>query len=93
MIRDASAASADMRILEEMELSGCNADSIREYRRRMKKSRPGHVWEALTDDEFLMKMGAAGVGEDGKIHPTSAGLLMFGYEYDIVRVFPDYFLD
>lgn len=93
MIRDASAASADMLVLEDMELSGCSADSVREYRRRMKKSRPGHVWEALTDDEFLMKMGAAGVGEDGKIHPTSAGLLMFGYEYDIVRVFPDYFLD
>lgn len=40
-----------------------------------------------------MKMGAAGIGEDGKKHPTAAGLLMFGNEYDIVREYPQYFLD
>ena len=93
MVRDASAVSSDMRILEEMGLSALSAESVREYRLRMKNSRPGHVWEILSDDEFLMKMGAAGTGEDGKMHPTSAGLLLFGYEYNIVRVFPDYFLD
>ncbi len=93
MIRDASAVSPDMRILEEMGISALSAESVREYRRRMKNSRPGHLWEALSDDEFLMKMDVADTGEDGKMHPTSAGLLMFGYEYDIVRVFPDYFLD
>ena len=26
-------------------------------------------------------------------HPTAAGLLMFGYEYEITREFPNYFLD
>ena len=31
--------------------------------------------------------------ETGKVHPTAAGLLMFGYEYEIVREFPLYFLD
>ena len=30
---------------------------------------------------------------DGKLHPTTAGLLMFGEEYHIVREFPEYFLD
>lgn len=26
-------------------------------------------------------------------HPTAAGLLMFGYKYEITREFPSYFLD
>ena len=26
-------------------------------------------------------------------HPTAAGMLMFGNEYDIIRYFPEYFLD
>lgn len=48
----------------------------------------------MNDDEmFLRKIGAIGIGEDGKYHPTAAGLLMFGYEYDITREFPNYFLD
>jgi predicted HTH transcriptional regulator len=47
----------------------------------------------LGDEEFLIKLGAAGIGEDGEKHPTSAGLLMFGNEYDIVREYPNYFLD
>ena len=70
-----------------------NANSLRGYRQRMRLSRPGHVWDTLEDEEFLLKMGAAGIGEDGKKHPTAAGLLMFGNEYDIVREYPQYFLD
>ena len=31
--------------------------------------------------------------EDGKLHPTFGGLLMFGNDYDIVRECPHYFLD
>ena len=59
----------------------------------MKLSRPDHVWEKLDDEDFLMKLGAMGIGEDGKRHPTAAGLLMFVYEYEIVREYPQYFLD
>ncbi len=33
------------------------------------------------------------MGTDGLYHPTAAGLLMFGYEYEITREFPNYFLD
>jgi len=38
-------------------------------------------------------LGAVGRGEDGHLHPTNAGLLMFGFEYEIVREYPQYFLD
>ena len=37
--------------------------------------------------------GFVGIGADGNKHPTSAGLLMFGNEYDIVREYNTYFLD
>lgn len=40
-----------------------------------------------------MKVGAVGIGSDGKKHPISAELLMFGNEYDVVREFNAYFLD
>lgn len=93
MYRDASIKTQDMLILEEMDMSVINAESLRGYRQRMRLSRPEHVWDTLGDEEFLQKLGAAGIGKDGKRHPTSAGLLMFGNEYDIVREYPQFFLD
>ena len=93
MVRDASVKTQDMLVLNEMDLTVFNQESVRSYRQRMRLSRPGHVWEALEDEDFLLKMGAVGIGSDGKKHPTSAGLLMFGNEYDIVREFNAYFLD
>ena len=93
MVRDASVRTQDMLVLEEMDLSVFNAESVRSYRQRMRLSRPGHVWEALEDEDFLLKLGAVGIGKDGRKHPTAAGLLMFGNEYDIVREYNNYFLD
>ena len=93
MVRDASARTQDMLILNEMDLTVFNQESVRSFRQRMHLSRPGHVWEALEDEDFLLKLGAVGIGADGKKHPTSAGLLMFGSEYEIVREFNSYFLD
>ena len=93
MVRDASIRSQDMLLLEEMGIDVFDPESVRGYRQRMRLSRPGHVWENLDDEDFLTRMGAAGIGEDGKKHPTTGGLLMFGHEYDITRIFPFYFLD
>lgn len=93
MVRDASVRTQDMLVLNEMDLGVFHPESVRSYRQRMRLSRPGHVWESLEDEEFLLKLGAVGIGSDGKKHPTSAGLFMFGNEYDIVREFNAYFLD
>lgn len=50
-----------------------------------------HPYKEISDDRVI---GAAGFSkEDKKLHPTAAGMLMFGNEYDIVRYFPEYFLD
>lgn len=55
--------------------------------------RAAHPWMNLDDDQYLLKIGAAKLGKDGKLHPTGAGLLMFGEEYNIVNYYPEYFLD
>ena len=93
MYRDAAVRTQDMLVLENFDLDVFNAESLRSYRQRMRLSRPGHVWDTLENVDFLLKLGAVGIGEDGKKHPTCAGLLMFGNEYDIVREYPQYFLD
>jgi len=94
MLRDESQNSMDSKILEDWSISNLNKDSIKSYRNLHRSWRPGHVWEMLEDEEYLKNIGAAAESKiDGKIHPTAAGMLMFGNEYDIVREFPHYFLD
>lgn len=93
MLRDAAYRTQDMRVLEHMGPEVFNYHSLRSYRTRMNYARPGHVWSELEDEEFLLRLGAAGRDEAGRLHPTAAGLLMFGYENEIVREFPFYVLD
>ena len=93
MLRDAAVKSQDMQVLQELSLDVFDYECIKRYRQRMKTYRPGHVWEELDDNEFLYRLGGVGRDEDGHMHPTAAGLLMFGYEYEIVKEFPSYFLD
>ncbi len=92
MLRDAALKTQDMRILEDVPMSVFSLSSVRGYRWQMRLSRPDHVWEKLKDEDFLLRIGAAGKGADGKTHPTAAGLLMFGKETDIIREYPEYSL-
>ena len=92
MVRDASLRSNDMLVLEEMGMDVFEPESIHAFRQRMRISRPGHIWENLGEREFLLQIGAAAAGDDGAIHPVIGGLLMFGTEKDIRRVFPQYSL-
>lgn len=94
MFRDASVASADTKVLKEMDESVFCMESIKGYRNIFRTLHINHVWDSLDDIDFLRKIGAVGLStETGKLHPTAAGLLMFGYEYEIIREFPQYFLD
>ena len=63
------------------------------YRNRHRSLKAGHPFERQTDEEFLRSIGAAAIDNEGVYHPTGAGLLMFGDEYNIVRQYPEYFLD
>lgn len=94
MLRDQAENSPDMKVLNIKRMEDLDGESIRDYRIRYNTRHDGTAWTRLSDDEFLVKIGAASKEtEDGKIHPTAAGLLMFGQEYLITPEFPEYFLD
>ena len=94
MLRDQTDETMDMALLEDVPMEYLNMETVQGYRNRHKSMKPGHPFERLSDDEFLRSIGAAAISaKDGNYHPTGAGLLMFGDEYNIVRQYPEYFLD
>ena len=94
MLRDQTERTMDMEVLDKVPMEDLNYDTIRGYRNSHRSLKEGHPFERLSDYEYLRSIGAAAISdEDGKLHPTAAGMLMFGDEYNIVRHFPEYFLD
>jgi len=93
MMRDQADISQDLRVLDQLSLEAFDYESVRRYRARWQNTRPEHAWANLSDTEFLHKIGAIGRAGDSALRPTSAGILMFGFEYEIVKEFPNYFLD
>ena len=94
MYRDASIVGADMRVLANMDMTVFDMESVHAYRNRFASFHPNHIWLNLDDELFMRRIGAMSLSDDDqKMHPTVAGLLMFGYEYEILREFPNYFLD
>lgn len=93
MLRDQDEETMDMRIVSRFGLDVLNPSTITAYRNNHKYARQVHPWVDLPDEEYLERIGAAKIGEDGKYHPTCAGLLMFGTEPKILYEYPDFFLD
>ena len=93
MFRDASFFTQDAKVLDKMDITVFCMETVKRYRNFFRSTHINHLWNNEDDEMFLRKIGAIGIGEDGKYHPTAAGLLMFGYEYEITREFPNYFLD
>lgn len=93
MIRDSSVETADMTVLDELEIADLDADSIRRYRILFDNLRPEHSWSRLPDEAFLVKIGAAKKLRDGSVHPTLAGLVCFGEFSTIGNFLPNFFLD
>ena len=94
MLRDQTERTMDMEVLDKVPMDDLNYDTIHGYRNSHRSLKEGHPFERLSDHEYLRSIGAAAISEeDGQLHPTAAGMLMFGNEYNIVRHFPEYFLD
>ena len=94
MLRDQAENTTDMEVLDDVTIEDLNYDTIQGYRNRHKLLSSGHPFDRLNDKEYLRSIGAAAISSiDKQLHPTAAGMLMFGNEYDIVRQFPEYFLD
>ena len=83
MLRDQGAETMDSKVLDDLTVADFNTDTVRAYRNRFRAARQGSSWTDLDDERFLRAVGAAMVSrEDGKLHPTFGGLLMFGNDYD-----------
>lgn len=93
MLRDATVESADSRLADSAKMADLDPGTVERYRRRFGLMNEGHIWNGDKDEDFLRSIGAADEDADGVLRPTLAGLLMFGLESRITRVFPDYFLD
>lgn len=90
MIIDSRSAPSDMSVIESLTLEDLCKESYDSYRNRMD---PSHPFRSLNDDQFLLRLGAAAYDESRTLRPTKAGLLFFGYEYAIVSIYRNYFLD
>lgn len=64
MLRDQVEETMDMAMVEEMDLSVLNLETIHSYRNRHRVFRMGHPWENLDDENYLLKIGAVKKGKD-----------------------------
>ncbi len=94
MLRDQSRLTTDMKILRDLDLSVFDKESVKSYRIWFDNEHRGNAWSKLPIGEFMTRIGAADSNSiDKRIHPTCAGLLMFGLEHIITREYPNFFLD
>ena len=93
MPRNQVELSSDAEPLDDALMADLNYKTVKTYRNRHKILHSDYAFEQLSDDEYLMSIGAAAISKiDKELHPTVAGMLMFGIECNIVCHFPEYFL-
>jgi len=95
MFADANLANPiDGRILINYGKEDLDETSIKQYRRKFEQSKPDHVWNTLSDEEFLTKINVYKKDRKiGKYGITYAGLLMFGTYSAIMDENPNFFVD
>lgn len=92
MYYDAS-PQEDATVLDDFQIEALCADTVERYRRELDRARPGHPWAQEDPTDMLFHLRAIDRGRDQQLHPTSAGLLAFGYEHEILRRFASFHLD
>lgn len=91
---DASRISQDQKVMTGKDVSAFCMDTVHSYRNLFNIVHRNHVWTKLDDETFLFKLGAIDYDDEHRrLHPTAAGLLMFGYENELMQEYPQYFLD
>ena len=80
MVRDASVLTQDMLLLEETDINVLNYESLHMYRQRMKRLRPGHVFESL-NDEVTYHTSVT------HVHPRPVGI-KYSHDLDIHLMLP-----
>ena len=67
MFADQRDVSGDIEVLDEMGLDVLNQDTIKGYRIIFEQLHSGHPWNALENDEFLMKLRAVAKNKKGSL--------------------------
>lgn len=94
MLRDNDINSQDSYIVEKLTINDLCKDTIEKYRTYFINHKgKDHPFSNEPIELFLKHINAAKLDSAEILRPTKAGLLMFGYNYDIINVFPNYFLD
>ena len=89
MIRDASEQGGDSIILEGYDMCDIDANTLKRYRNRFVVVNPEHIWNELSDEDFLRQLGAISKNRSTKQEGlTLAGLLMFGKGLSIREAYP-----
>ena len=89
MIRDASEQGGDSIILEGYDMYDIDANTLKRYRNRFVVVNPDHIWNELSDEDFLRQLGAISKNRSTKQEGlTLAGLLMFGKGLSIREAYP-----
>ncbi len=93
LIRD-STDNADAQILNRYGFEFVDEETLRGYRNAFNGHNPGHIYEKLSDLEFLTNLGGYASNPQQETEGlTVAGLLMFGKSVAIHQVFPNFRFD
>ncbi|MDY4444249.1 MAG: putative DNA binding domain-containing protein [Butyricicoccus sp.] len=94
MLRDASDTGNDGGLLDGFTMEDIDPETLKAYRIEYQLKNPDHVWNNITDKDFLRNLGGytidRGTGKEGL---TTAGLLMFGKGLSIRERFDNIRMD
>lgn len=94
MIRDASEQGGDSKILEDYGIDDIDFNTLKRYRNKFSVVNPDHIWNELSDKDFLIQIGAISKNRRSKVEGlTLAGLLVFGKGLSIREAYPYINLD
>jgi ATP-dependent DNA helicase RecG len=96
MLADADEMPPDQRILPGFSLDDIDAQSLAQFRQRLRAVKGEHPWIALPDRDFLDRLGGWRRDRSSEAEGlTLAGLLMFGRDQAIrdAHAAPNYFVD
>lgn len=93
LLRDREERTMDAKVLEHLDEEVFNYVAVHAYGSYLKEEEISLAPGEELEEGILCTIGAAKKDEDEKMHPTAAGLLMFGFEDEIVKEYPNFFLD
>lgn len=94
MIRDSSDDNYDSVTIENYDINDLDMETVHRYRNAFSSRNLHHIWIKLSDEDFLMQLGAIARDRNTqKVWVTIAGLLMFGKGLSIREKFPYLNLD